>query len=68
LGLVRTQSREKNTAEPVQFSTPMALFTSFRQYFRLAYRIKSFGGTTRKVLRRTAGWALGDMSPSGSQS
>jgi hypothetical protein len=35
LGIVRTQSREKHAAEPVQFGTPKALVKSFGQRFRL---------------------------------
>jgi hypothetical protein len=42
LGLLGTQSREKHTAKPVHFGTPMATFESFDQCLGLAYRFNSF--------------------------
>jgi hypothetical protein len=51
LGLVGTNSREKHTAESVQFGTPIAVFKSFDQCFRLVYYLKSLGGTIREVQR-----------------
>jgi hypothetical protein len=49
LGVVGTNRRQKHTAEPVQFGRPPALFTFFGEGFCLPYRIKSFGGTIRRV-------------------
>ena len=40
--LLSTDSREKNTAEPVQFGKVRALLKSFSQRFRLVYSLKSF--------------------------
>jgi hypothetical protein len=40
-----TDSREKYTADPVQFGKVNALLKSFSQCFRLAYSLKSFRGT-----------------------
>jgi hypothetical protein len=51
LGLVRTHSREKHTAEPVQFGILIASFGPFDQDVRPSYRFKSFGGTIRAVQR-----------------
>jgi hypothetical protein len=45
LSLVGTYSREKHTAEAVQFGAAPPFFGSFDQGFRLPYRLKSFGGT-----------------------
>jgi hypothetical protein len=47
LGFISTDSREKHAAKSVQFGAPMAIFKSFDQSFRLAYRLKSFRGTIR---------------------
>jgi len=49
LGLFSTDGRQKDAAEAAQFGTPMALSRSFGDCFCLQYRLKSFGGTTRKV-------------------
>jgi hypothetical protein len=47
LGLIRTQSREKYTAKPVQFGARIALLKSFSPCFRLVDCLKSFRGTIR---------------------
>jgi hypothetical protein len=45
LGLFSTNSREKHTAESVQFGTAIAIFKSFDHSFRLGYCLKSRRGT-----------------------
>ena len=49
MGVVGTHSREKHTAEPVQFGRPPAVFSLFGQCFCLTYRLKSFERSVRKV-------------------
>ena len=46
-GLLSADSREKHTAEPMQFGTPPALFRSFGECFCLLNCLKSFRGTIR---------------------
>ena len=54
MGLLSTQSREKHTAEPVQFGIVIALLKSFGQRFGLVDGLKSFRATkqtSEKTLR-----------------
>ena len=49
LSLVGTYTREKHTAEPVQFRAAPPFFGSFNQCFRLSYRLESFGDAIRQI-------------------
>jgi len=49
VGLIRTQSREKYTAKPVQFGATPALFAFFGERFCFPSGPNSFRGTIRKV-------------------
>jgi hypothetical protein len=49
LSLVPTKSREKHSAESVQFGAAIVVFKSFNEYFRFPYCLKGFGGTIRQV-------------------
>jgi hypothetical protein len=49
LGFVGTDSRQKHTAEPVQFGKGNTLLKSFSQRFRLVDCLKSFRGTVRQM-------------------
>jgi len=47
LGLIGTKSREKDSPKPVQSGRNGVLLISFGKWFRLVYRIESFGCTLR---------------------
>jgi len=49
MSLVSSQCREKHTAQPVQFGTPPAFFSSFGDCFRLDYCVKSFRSSVGAV-------------------
>jgi hypothetical protein len=47
MGFLCSHSREKHSAEPVQFGAEIAELKSFSQCFRLVDCLKSFRGTIR---------------------
>jgi hypothetical protein len=45
LGRISAKGHEEHTAEPVQFRTPITVFKSFSERFRLVDCLKGFAGT-----------------------